>query len=65
MAEHKDICSNIDGSIKFKNDFKKLAVPFKICANFESVSERLQKKDRNKNTSYTEKYQGHISCSFA
>ena len=52
-------------SIKFKNNFKQLAVPFKIYADFESVFKEVESNDRDKNTSYTEIYQSHIPCSFA
>ena len=48
-----------------KNHFKQLSVPFKIYADFESVLKRIKSNDRNSNTSYTEKYQKHIPCSFA
>ena len=51
------------GSIKFKNYFKQLAVPFKIYADFQSLLKGVRVSDRN-NTSYTEKYQDHIPCSF-
>ena len=53
------------GSIKCKNHFKQLAAPFKIYADFESVLKGVRSSDRNNNTSYTEKYQAHIPCSFA
>ena len=52
------------GSIEFKNHFKQLTVPFKIYADFESLLIEVQKSDKN-NSSYTEKYQDHIPCSFA
>ena len=52
------------GSAKFKNHFKQLAVPFKIYADFETFLKRVRGSDRNNNTSYTEKYQKHIPCSF-
>ena len=51
------------GSIKFKNHFQKLDVPFKIYDDFEFNLKVAQSNDRNDNTSYTEKYQNHISCS--
>ena len=41
-----------------------VGVPFKIYADFESVLKRFQRNDRNNNTTYTEKYQEHIPCSF-
>ena len=39
--------------------------PLKIYAGFESVLKGYGGSDRNNNTSYTEKYQKHIPCSFA
>ena len=44
---------------------KQIAVQFKLCANFKSLLKGLQINDRDKNTSYAEKYQDHIPCSFA
>ena len=73
MIEHKETCLKINGeqnvklksgSIKFKNHFKQLAVPFKIYADFECLMKRVKSNDEN-NASYTEKYQDHILCSFA
>ena len=43
---------------------KQLAVSFKIYAHFESLLKGVQSSDKN-NSSYTEKYQDHIPCSFA
>ena len=43
------------GLIKFKNHFKKLAVPFKIYADLECNMERVRVSDRNDTTPYTEK----------
>ena len=53
------------GLIKFKNYFKQLAVPFKIYANFKCNAKRVMSSDRGNNTSYTQKDQDHIPCSFA
>ena len=72
--EHKETCFKINvkqnvelkkSSIKFKSHFKQLAVTFKIYADFESVLKIVRGSDRNNNTWYTEKYQEHITCSFA
>ena len=52
-------------SIKSKNYFKRLAVPFKIYANYESVLKRIHSYDKSNNVSYTKKYQKSIPCSFA
>ena len=74
LQEHKEICLVINGkqsvklksgSIKFKNYFKQLAVTFKIYADFESILKGVERNDKNNITSYTEKYQDHILCSFA
>ena len=74
LVEHKEVCLKINGkqtvklgsgSIKFKNHFKQLAVLFNIYADFECNVKRVKSSDRNKNTSYTKKYQDHISNSFA
>ena len=47
--------NRVKGTIKFKNYFKQIAVPFKIYADFEWDIE----------SSYSKKYQDHIPCSFA
>ena len=74
LMKHREICLEINGkqsvklesgTIRFKNYFKQITVPFRIYADFEYLLERLQINDREKNTSYTEKYQDHIPCSFA
>ena len=38
---------------------------FKIYADFKWNGKRVRGSDRYHNTSYAEKYQKHISCSFA
>ena len=40
-------------------------MPFKIYADFECNVKGVRDSDRKNNTSYTEKYQAHIPCSFA
>ena len=52
------------GTIKFKNHFKQLAVPFKIYVDFKSILKWIKINYRKNNASYTEKYQDHIPCSF-
>ena len=73
MIEHKETCLKVNvkqsvklksGSNEFKNHFKQLGVPFKIYADFEYLLKGVRNRDKN-NTSYTEKYQDHIPCSFA
>ena len=51
------------GTIKFKNLFKQIVLPFKIYSDFEWLLKRLQINDRDKSTSYTEKSQDLIPCS--
>ena len=73
MIEHKKDCLVINGkqsvrlksgSIEFKNYFKQLAVLFTIYADFECLLKGTKSSDKN-NSSYNEKYQDYISCSFA
>ena len=73
LMEHKETCLKINGkqTVKFKNGsmgfenyFKQLAAPFKIYAGFESLLRGVQSSDKN-NSSYIEKYQDHIPCSFS
>ena len=45
--------------------YNQLAVPFKIYADFESILKLIKRNNRNKNSSYTEKYQDHVPSSFA
>ena len=52
-------------SISFKNSLKQLPVPFKIYADFECILKRVECDSIKNNSSYTEKYQSHIPCSFA
>ena len=62
--EHKETCLKINGeqtvklrngSIKFGNHFKQLAVPFKIYADFECNLEKNHTNERGIDTSYSEK----------
>ena len=73
LMEHKEICREINdkqkvklesSTIKYKNHFIQIAALFKIYADFEFLLKGLQIIDRDKNTSYTEKYQDHISYTF-
>ena len=72
VVEYKETCLNINGKqtvklrsgwIKFKDYFKRLAVPFKIYADFECTVKEVKSPDRgdnDNNASYTEKYQKNI-----
>ena len=54
-------------TIKFKNDFKQLPIPFKISADFECIYKKVENDcdECDSNSPYTRKYQDHIPCSFA
>ena len=52
------------GSIRFKNYFRQLAVPFKIHADLACFLKEVKSIDKN-NSSYIKKYQDHIPCSLA
>ena len=74
MIEHKENClikngkQNVklkSGSISFKNYFKQLPVPFKIYADFECILKNVECSSIKNNSSYTEKDQSHVLCSFA
>ena len=74
LVEHKEMYLEINGkqsvelkssSIESKNHFKKLAIPFKVYVNTAYNLEKIHINDIDKKTSYTEKYQIHISSSFA
>ena len=74
LVEYKEVCLKINGkqtvkltsgSIKFKNCFKKLAVLFKIYADFECNVKRVKSSNRDDNTSYTKGYQDNVSNGFA
>ena len=60
-------------SVKFKNCFKQLAVPFRIYADFESILKGIHSKsilkgihsnDRSNNAFYTKKCKAHVSYGF-
>ena len=74
--EHRTDCLVINGNqsvklksgtIKFKNYFKQLLVPFKIYADFECILKKVESDiiGRDSNSSYTRKFQDHIPYSFA
>ena len=67
MAEHKEVCLNINDAqsrkrkIEFKNYFKQIPLLFKIYADFECNLKNVESCEG----SYSKKYQDHILCSFA
>ena len=73
LVEHKETCLKINGkqilklrsgSIKFKNHFKQLAVPFKIYADFECYLEKIHTNERGSDALYTEKKSKSYSMYF-
>ena len=70
LMEHKNVCLSINGTqsvtfekgtIKFKNDFKQIPVPFKIYIDFECNLKAVEIYEGF----YSNKYQSHIPSSFA
>ena len=70
LIEHKDVCLSINGAqfvrlekgtIEFENYFKQIPVPFNIAADFECNLKSVERYEG----SYLNKYQDHVSCSFA
>ena len=70
LVKHKEICLSINGKqsvkleegiIKFENYFKQIPVPFKTYADFECNFKKVKCNEGF----YLEKYQDHISCTFA
>ena len=70
LTEHKNVCLSINGTqsvriekgtIKFKNYFKQIPLPFKIYADFECNLESIEIYEGF----YSKEYQDHIPCSFA
>ena len=73
MVEHKQTCLKINveqtvklrsGSIKFKNNFKQIAVSFNIYGDFECNLEKTHTNERVNNTPYTEKISRSYSLQF-
>ena len=69
-TEHEEVCLSINGAqyvrldkgaTDFKNYFKRLPVPFKVYADFESNLKSVESYEG----SYSKKHQDHIPCSFA
>ena len=69
-TEHEEVCLSINGAqyvrldkgaTDFKNYFKRLPIPFKVYADFESNLKSVESYEG----SYSKKHQDHIPCSFA
>ena len=70
FTEHKEVCLSINdtqsvklekGTIKFKNTFKQIQVPFKIYSDFECILKGAESYEG----SCSKIYQDHIPCSLA
>ena len=70
LITHKEYCVSINGqqsinlekgTVKFKNYFKQLPVPFKIYADFECNLKNVECYEGT----YTKKYHEHFPCSYA
>ena len=68
FTEHKEVCLSINdtqsvklekGTIKFKNTFKQIQVPFKIYSDFECILKSVESYEG----SCSKKYQDHVPCS--
>ena len=75
LTEHKNNCISINGKqainmpekgdkVYFKNHHKQLPVPFVIYADFEALTEKIQRCQPNNEKSYTEAYQKHTDCGY-
>ena len=69
LIKHKEDCLSINGqrsinlekgTIKFKNYFKQVPVPFKIYADFECNLKNVECYEGT----YTKKYHEHVPCSY-
>ena len=75
LSEHKEDCLVIKGKqnvklesklISFKNYSKQIPVLCKIYFDFECILKNVHGDiECSSNSSYTRKYQEHVSCSFA
>ena len=70
LTKHKEVCLSIngpqsvrfeEGTIEFKNYFKKIPVPFKMYADFECNLKSVERYEGF----YSKKYQNHVPFSFA
>ena len=76
LNNHKDNCIQINGTqainmpdkdnniLKFNNYHKQQPIPFVIYADFEAITEKVQRCQPNNDKSYTEAYQKHTDCGY-
>ena len=51
-------------TLEFQNYHKQMPVPFVIYADFEAITEKIQRCQPYNTQSYTESYQKHTGCSY-
>ena len=76
LNNHKENCIIINGKqainmpkkgeniLKYTNHHKQQAVPFVIYADFEAITEKIQRCQPNNDKSYTKAYQKHTDCGY-
>ena len=52
-------------SVQFKNIHKQLPASFVIYADFEALTQKIDRCQPDDNKAYTEKYQKHVDCGYA
>ena len=76
LNNHKDNCIQVNGTqavkmpdkdnniLKFNNFHKQQPVPFVICADFETITEKISGCQPDNDKSFTEAYQKHTNCGY-
>ena len=64
-AQRIELPSKDNASLYFKDYHKQLKVPFVICADFESITAKIDSVSPNPTKSCTEKYQQYQPCEFS
>ena len=76
LNNHKENCIVVNGKqainmpkkgeniLKYTNHHKQQAIPFVIYADFEAITEKVQRCQPNNDKSYTEAYQKHKDCGY-
>ena len=74
LSKHKEYCNTNEAvkielpekgtTLKFKNFYRSMRVPFVVYADFESFTEKINTSQPNPETSYTNQYQKHTPSGF-
>lgn len=76
LGKHKGVCMVVNGAqgitmpekgnntVKFRNHYKQLEMPFVIYADFEALTVKVDSRKKSDKESYREEYQKHISCAY-